>query len=62
MKPLCSTLDFLQGDEIYWGEFAPAIEKMKVDTLAIMNLKYCSPLKEAIAQSIDERYHFLKYT
>lgn len=55
MKPLCSTLDYLQGDELYWGEFAPAVEKMKIDTLAIINLRYCKPIQEAIVKSIDER-------
>lgn len=62
MKPLATTLDTLQGDTIYMGDFRPQIRKLFKDIDA---LQYCdsvvrlSSMPKAILKSIKTRFNYL---
>lgn len=57
MEPLAVALDCLQGEKnCYLGYILPTLFQLKQTFNSLTHLKYCSPLKAAILQGIDDRY------
>jgi hypothetical protein len=56
MEPIAATCTLLQSDNsMFWGYYAPLIRKMQRSIEQLDQLKYCSPLKDALLFGIEKR-------